>query len=173
MTVTCSGRRDRVNYRMTNSPVLATCASIPDRGTHKRTQVPEGFLPRPLSGGFLKATGPIYVKREDGHSIFGLLVEEQHCNGKDMCHGGMLATLADVVLGIGGMEQAGVSGFFITVSLTNDFLAPAPLGAWIEAQVELLRATRTTMFVQGIFTVEGEPVFRSSGVFRLPRPEQP
>ncbi len=164
---------------MTNSSILATgaqhqaCAATPGRENRQRAQVPEGFLPRPVSGGFLKAIGPIYVKREDGRSIFGLLVEEQHCNGKDMCHGGMLATLADVVLGIGGMEQAGVSGFFITVSLTNDFLAPAPLGAWIEARVELLRATRTTMFVQGIFTVEGEPVLRSSGVFRLPRPERP
>jgi uncharacterized protein (TIGR00369 family) len=158
---------------MTNSPALAASASLLGRDARKRAQVPEGFLPRPLNGGFLRATGPIYVKRGDGRSIFGLLVEEQHCNGKEMCHGGMLATLADVVLGIGGMEQAGVSGFFITVSLTNDFLAPAPLGAWIEARVELLRATRTTMFVQGIFTVEGEPVLRSSGVFRLPRPEQP
>ena len=79
--------------------------------------------------------------------------------------------LTDVVLGIGGLEQAGVKGFFITMSLTQDFLAPVPLGSWLEAEVELLRRTRTTMFVQGVFKVRGEPVLRSSGVFRLPRPE--
>jgi acyl-coenzyme A thioesterase PaaI-like protein len=155
---------------MTDSPaLLRSDAALAGENGRGSPRVPEGFLPRPLGGGFLRATGPIYVKREGGRSIFGLLVEEQHCNGKDMCHGGMLATLADVVLGVGGMEQAGASGFFITISLANDFLAPAPLGAWIEAQVDLLRATRTTMFVQGVFSVEGEPVLRSSGVFRLPR----
>ena len=132
--------------------------------------IPEGFTPRPLGGGFLQAVGPIHVKQENGRNAFGLLVEEVHCNAMGMCHGGMLASLADVVLGIGGLEQAGVGGFFITVSMTQDFLAPAPLGAWLEARVELLKATRRLMFVQGIFTVEGAPVLRANGVFQLPRP---
>ena len=134
--------------------------------------VPAGFVPRPVGGGFMEAAGPLYVRRDTaGRGTFGLLVEPRHCNAKGMCHGGMLAALTDVVLGIGGLEQAGVKGFFITVSLAQDFLAPVPLGSWIEAEVELLRRTRTTMFVQGVFKVRGESVLRSSGVFRLPRPE--
>lgn len=134
--------------------------------------VPPGFEPRPVGGGFMQAAGPLYVRRgADGRGTFGLLVEPRHCNAKDMCHGGMLAALTDVVLGIGGLEQAGVRGFFITMSLTQDFLAPVPLGSWLEAEVELLRRTGTTMFVQGVFTVRGEPALRASGVFRLPRPE--
>lgn len=141
-------------------------------GTPGRDAVPEGFAPRPVGGGFMEAAGPLYVRRDGaGRATFGLLVEPRHCNAKDMCHGGMLAALTDVVLGIGGLEQAGVKGFFITVSLTQDFLAPVPLGSWMEAEVELLRRTSTTMFVQGVFKVRGEPVLRSSGVFRLPRPE--
>ena len=75
------------------------------------------------------------------------------------------------MLGAGGLEQAGVKGFFITISLTQDFLAPVPLGSWLEAEVDLLRRMRTTMFVQGVFTVRGEAVLRASGIFRLPRPE--
>jgi acyl-coenzyme A thioesterase PaaI-like protein len=138
----------------------------------RRAPIPEGFVPRPVGGGFMRALGPIYAKREEGRSVFGLLVEPVHCNAKDMCHGGMLATLADLALGIGGLEQAGVRGFFVTVNLTQDFIAPVPLGAWLEMRVELLKATRTTMFVQGLFTVEGEPVLRANGVFRLPpRPD--
>ena len=134
--------------------------------------VPAGFVPRPVGGGFMEAAGPLYVRRDTaGRGTFGLLVEPRHCNAKGMCHGGMLAALTDVVLGIGGLEQAGVKGFFITVSLAQDFLAPVPLGSWIETEVELLRRTRTTMFVQGVFRVRGEAVLRSSGVFRLPRPE--
>ena len=135
--------------------------------------IPLGFVPRPVGGGFMEAAGPIYVRRDaTGRAAFGLLVERRHCNAEGMCHGGMLAALADVVLGIGGLEQAGVKGFFITVGLTQDFLAPVPLGSWLEAEVDLLRRTRTTMFVQGVFRVRGEPALRASGVFRLPRPEK-
>ncbi|MBV1798861.1 PaaI family thioesterase [Siccirubricoccus sp. G192] len=139
------------------------------REGRREALVPEGFVPRPVSGGFLRAAGPLWTRPGEDGSRFGLLVQEQHCNGMDMCHGGMLATLADVVLGIGGLERAGLSGFFTTISLNNDFLAPVPLGAWVEARVELLKLTRTMMFVQGVFTVAGKPVLRSSGVFRLPR----
>jgi acyl-coenzyme A thioesterase PaaI-like protein len=134
--------------------------------------IPPGFAPRPLGGGFMELAGPLYVRRDAaGRGTFGLLIEPRHCNVKDMCHGGMLAALADVVLGIGGLEQAEVKGFFITVSLSQDFLAPVPLGSWLEAEVELLARTRTTMFVQGVFRVRGEATLRASGVFRLPRPE--
>ena len=134
--------------------------------------VPPGFAPRPVGGGFMEFAGPIYVRRDaGGRGTFGLLVEPRHCNAKDVCHGGMLAALTDVALGIGGLEQAGVKGFFTTISLTQDFLAPVPLGSWIEAEVDLLRRTSATMFVQGVFRVRGDAVLRASGVFRMPRPE--
>lgn len=138
----------------------------------RQDRVPPGFAPRPVGGGFMGFAGPLYVRRDAaGRGTFGLLVEPRHCNAKGMCHGGMLAALTDVVLGIGGLEQAGVSGFFVTVALTQDFLAPVPLGSWIEAEVDLLRRTRTTMFVQGVFRVRGDAALRASGVFRMPRPE--
>lgn len=141
--------------------------------------IPEGFVARPVSGGFMRPIGPIWVRPGQGGttsggtpsgSTYGLLVEERHCNGMAMCHGGMLATLVDVVLGIGGLEQAGTPGFFVTIGLTTDFLAPVPLGSWIEAEVELLRRTRTMMFTQAVFRVGDAPVMRASGVFQLPRP---
>src|SRR5919107_1191027 len=137
-----------------------------------RNAIPPGFVPRPVGGGFMEAAGPLYVRRDaTGRGTFGLLVEPRHCNAKDMCHGGMLAALTDVVLGIGGLERAGVKGFFVTISLAQDFLAPVPLGSWVEAEVDLLRRTNSTMFVQGVFRVRGEAVLRASGVFRMPRPE--
>jgi len=132
--------------------------------------IPEGFVARPLGGGFMRPIGPIWVRPGAAGSTYGLRVEEAHCNGMAMCHGGMLATLVDVVLGIGGLERTGTPGFFITISLSTDFLAPVPLGSWIEATVDLLKQTPRMMFVQGLFTVADAPVMRASGVFQLPRP---
>lgn len=115
--------------------------------------------------------GPLYLRRDPAPTTFGLRVEDRHCNPAMNCHGGMLAALADIALGLGGFEQAGVEGFFITVTLQTDFLAPARLGAWLECRPELLRRTRTLLFMQGVFTADTRPVLRASGVFQLPKPQ--
>lgn len=133
-------------------------------------EVPEGFLPRRAGGPFLEPIGPIWRRAEEGGARFGIRIETRHCNNQRVAHGGMLATFADLALGIGGAEQAGTPGHFITVSLVTDYLAPAPLGAWLECRPVLLRRTARLMFVEGRFEADGAPVLRASGVFNLPKP---
>ncbi|MCA3417831.1 MAG: PaaI family thioesterase [Roseomonas sp.] len=135
--------------------------------------IPEGFVPRPAGGPFLEPIGPIMIRRDHGPLAFGLRIEKRHCNSKDMAHGGMLATFADLALGIGGFNLAGVTGFFTTISLNSDYLAPARLGAWLQCEPVLLRKTRTLVFAQGVCTADGAPVLRASGVFALPRDAAP
>ncbi len=53
-----------------------------------------------------------------------------------------------------------------TVNLDLAFLAPAPLGSWVEARVTLLRRTTTLLFTQAVMTADGEPVARSSAIYR-------
>lgn len=132
--------------------------------------IPEGFRPRHAGGPFLLPIGPIWLRPAEGGATFGIRLERRHCNSQDVAHGGMLATFADIVLGIGGGEQAGTEGHFVTVSLVTDYLAPAPLGAWLECRPALLRRTSRLMFVEGRFEADGAPVVRASGVFALPRP---
>lgn len=133
--------------------------------------IPAGFVPRRAGGPFLEPIGPIWLRPGEGGSLFGIRLERRHCNNQAVAHGGMLATFADLVLGIGGAEQAGTPGHFITVSLVTDYLAPAPLGAWLECHPALLRRTSRLMFVDGRFLADGVPVLRASGVFSLPRPK--
>ena len=137
--------------------------------------IPEGFVPRPAGGPFLEPIGPIMIRRDHGPLAFGLRIETRHCNRKGMAHGGMLATFADLALGIGGFNLAGVTGFFTTISLNTDYLAPALLGTWLQCEPVLLRKTRTLIFSQGVFLADGRPVLRASGVFALPKdpPPQP
>jgi acyl-coenzyme A thioesterase PaaI-like protein len=132
--------------------------------------IPDGFLPRRAGGPFLEPIGPIFRRGGDDGSCFGIRLERRHCNNQSGAHGGMLATFADLVLGIGGTEQAGTPGHFITVSLVTDYLAQAPIGAWLECRPVLLRRTSRLMFVEGRFEADGTAVLRASGVFSLPRP---
>jgi acyl-coenzyme A thioesterase PaaI-like protein len=62
-----------------------------------------------------------------------------------------------------------VTGFFTTISLNSDYLAPALLGTWLQCEPVLLRRTRTLVFAQGVCMADGKPVLRASGVFALPR----
>ena len=53
-----------------------------------------------------------------------------------------------------------------TISLSLDYLAPAIVGDWVEAQVTLVKTTRTMIFTQAIMTVDGNPVARSTAIYR-------
>lgn len=132
-------------------------------------EVPAGFRPLELpSNAFLNANGPIYIRRDGEAIVLGLHVEDRHCNSQDVCHGGMVLTLADFVLTIGVNLQAKLSRFLVTVNVTCDFLGPAPRGAWLEARVTVLRTTRNLAFAQGLLTLaDNTPVARLSGILKF------
>ena len=131
--------------------------------------IPAGFSKIDLpTNAFLNANGPVYVKTEGGNLVLGLYVEERHCSSIGLCHGGMIMTLADLILTIGVNVQAKLSRFLPTVSATCDFLGPAPKGAWLEARVSVLRTTRNLAFAQGLLTLaDGAPVARISGILKI------
>ena len=98
----------------------------------------------------------------------GFRVEPRHCNPGQVCHGGMLATFADMVLPIAARFQAKMDmGMTPTVNLTCDYLAPAPLGAWVEGRAEAVRVTKNLLFAQGIATAGETPVLRANGIFKI------
>jgi acyl-coenzyme A thioesterase PaaI-like protein len=78
----------------------------------------------------------------------------------------MLTSMADMLVVLGGNLQADLQRFMTTVSLSVDFLAPVPAGAWLEGRVEILRATRNLVFCQGLYRVDGAPVLRVDGIVK-------
>jgi uncharacterized protein (TIGR00369 family) len=129
---------------------------------------PPGFRlcpPHPVPV-FNEHIGPLFVRAEGEGIAFGLRVALRHCNSAETCHGGMLVSFADVAMTAGGNYLARLGRFFSTISLTSDFIAPAPLGAWIEARPQLLKVTRSMAFVHCMVTLDDAPVLRTSGTFR-------
>jgi uncharacterized protein (TIGR00369 family) len=51
-----------------------------------------------MGGPFIRHNGPLYARLLDGRLELGFRVEERHTNPLKICHGGMLATLADMLL---------------------------------------------------------------------------
>jgi uncharacterized protein (TIGR00369 family) len=129
---------------------------------------PEGFQPVTIGGTFATRSGPLFARWTGQHMLLGFRVQHQHVNPVDQCHGGMLSLFADMLLSTAGLHQTDMPRRFTpTVSLQMDFLAPSPLGAWIEGKADILRMTRTLIFTQGLVHADGKPVLRASGVFKI------
>ena len=130
--------------------------------------IPAGFAPLRLTMGFLEAVGPLYGKWSDERLLLGFTVQTRHCNPGQVAHGGMLATFADMLLPIASRFQGKMDmGFLPTVNLTCDYLAPAPLGSWIEGRADLIKSTKNLLFAQGVATADGQPVLRANGIFKI------
>lgn len=130
---------------------------------------PPGF--KPLVSGpadmFIGVNGPIFRAREGDHLIVGMRVERRHCNPGETCHGGMLMSFVDMAMVMSMHYQGKLAHFMHTVSLTTDFLASAPLGAWIQGRTDILRVTRKLVFAQCLVTADGSVAVRASGVFKI------
>ena len=123
----------------------------------------------PMGGDFIGINGPIYLKHEGALVQLGFRVERRHTNPMGNCHGGWLASFSDMVLPLSIHRKAPEIGFkFLpTISLQIDYLSPAPLGAWVQGEAEVLRVTRSLVFAQGLVHADGVPAVRISGIFKI------
>jgi len=131
--------------------------------------LPPGFHPLPIGGEFIATVGPLYLRHAGDEVQLGFRVERRHTNPVEICHGGMLASFADMLLPISVHRKSKEVGFrFLpTVSLQVDYLAPAPLGAWVQGEAQVLRVTRSLVFAQGTAAADGVPCLRVSGIFKI------
>jgi acyl-coenzyme A thioesterase PaaI-like protein len=138
-----------------------------------------------MGGAFMAVNGPMYLLHEGEVVKLGFRVEPRHCNPAGTCHGGMLASFADMLLphtvhrkqvldgtGLlpvpGAEPQAVARGHFLpTINLQLDYMAPARVGDWVEGQAQVLSVTGGMVFVQGVITSGGKVALRCSGVFKI------
>jgi uncharacterized protein (TIGR00369 family) len=149
--------------------LTATPASIPSTPS---SDIPEGFHARPFGDGFIGVNGPLYVRRTESAFHLGFRVERRHCNPMGICHGGMMATFCDMLLPISAHVLSAEIGrrFLPTINLQIDYLAASPLGAWVQGEAQLLRTTRSLVFMQGLVQADGVNVARVSGIFKIGPP---
>ncbi len=85
--------------------------------------VPAGFSPLPMGGPFMNGVGPLYLRHEGPLVQVGFRVELRHTNPLEICHGGMLASFADMLLPISVHRKSAEVGlrFLPTISLQIDY----------------------------------------------------
>ncbi len=105
---------------------------------------PAGFRLRQTQGAFTRLAGPFYLREGEDSVSQGLRVREKHCNRSAVVHGGVIATLADGVLGWMISRRIGEPAF--TISMEVQFLAPAQEGDWLEAEARISHQTGRLFF---------------------------
>lgn len=130
-----------------------------------------GWKPLPAEG-YPALVGPFWTRRaEDGPDggkryRYAFLAEKRHANIGGVVHGGMLMSFADDVLGMTVWEAAGRKPC-TTVQLNTHFISPARIGELVEGRAEVLRATRTVVFVRGMLLAGDRLVVSADGVWKI------
>ena len=132
-------------------------------------ELPPGFTALPSHGGFIGVNGPLYLRHEGALVQLGFRVEARHTNPMGICHGGMMASFCDMLLPLAAHRLAPeiARRFLPTISLQIDYLAPSPLGAWVQGEAQVLRTTRNMVFAQGLVSADGTAVARVSGIMKI------
>lgn len=134
--------------------------------TPKDGGAPEGYSVWSHNDRFEHTVGPIFIApRSDGSGWkVAFRADERHINGHGNLHGGMLMTFADTALFAISRDHLDHGG--VTVNFHCDFVGPARPGDWMEAQGEVVKATRNLIFVRGLMTATGEPVLSFGGTLK-------
>src|SRR5260370_37228341 len=123
--------------------------------------IPKGFRKLDVSDDFVGLIGPLWFKAEGERLRVGLPLEPRHGNPMGWAHGGLLVTVADMVMGAGSGHATGIRWPHPTVSLSTEFVRGAKLGQWLQGTPR--NAPRTISFCFFSCTPElGGEVFSAS-----------
>jgi acyl-coenzyme A thioesterase PaaI-like protein len=129
-------------------------------------QIPEGFAPKLDAGPFADANGPLFIRHAD--QALGFEVRREHCNPVNSCHGGWLSAFLNMQMPLIAIRDHDIRDcFLLTVSLSLDYLASAPIGAWVEGSATVLRCTKSLVFIQGLVSSSQVLLMRGSGVYKI------
>lgn len=117
---------------------------------------PEGFQPLKSRSPFVQQSGAFFIRRDEGGATVGCWIDKAQLNAESAAHGGFMLTFADFAL-----SQATEA---ITVNLSMDFMRPARLGDWIEAEIRIRKSSRTLVFADALIESNGLTIGRATAV---------
>ena len=124
-----------------------------------------GWKPMPAED-YPALIGPFLARREGDGWRYGFVAEQRHLNKGGVVHGGMLVSFADDALGATVWQAVGRRPV-TTVQLNTQFIAPVRAGDLVELRAEVLRSTRTVVFIRGALEVRGRTVVHADGVWKI------
>jgi uncharacterized protein (TIGR00369 family) len=109
--------------------------------------------------------GPFYFRQEDGRARCVFEPKAHHLNGGGAIHGGCLMSFADFSLfAIAHNALRDVRA--VTMTFNSEFIGAGGRDEWVEARGEVVRDTRSVVFIRGIVTQAERPLLSFSGTLK-------
>ena len=128
------------------------------------SEAPRGFRLIERTSPFNALVGALYEREESGSLSIGLRIGDKHANSRGICHGGVLATLADLAMGYAMLHRLGKGGF-VTAHLALDYADAAKVGEWIQSAVEIHRVGASLAFANCYLLAGERRIVRASAIF--------
>ncbi|MEN8722312.1 MAG: PaaI family thioesterase [Alphaproteobacteria bacterium] len=151
-----------------------TDQNTPEQDTHMWDDLdanpPEGYRRLDWVQGFGGQMGPLFEMDDATGSQRAFRVMDHHVNGGGICHGGMLMAFADIAFG--HVAALDAKGWFMTIRLVTDFVAPAELGEWVMGTGKIVGKDRSLYTVEGRIWSGDKTIMTGQGIFKTrPAPE--
>jgi acyl-coenzyme A thioesterase PaaI-like protein len=126
--------------------------------------VPSGWERLPTEA-FGNHVGPFWRPPGEGDCLCGFIADGRHGNKRDVVHGGMVATAFDIGLGHACWSAADRNPI-VTVSLLIQYVDALRMGEFATVQTEIVRTTRSMVFVRGVMKVADRTIATADGVWK-------
>lgn len=135
-----------------------------DQTTKTQTFDPEAAgWERVKAHNFGELVGPIYRR---GDALFGFVASEKHGNHINIVHGGMLATFGDQSMGMTAQRATGNKPH-VTIEFNIQYIGAVKIGEFVESHCEVVRITRSIIFMRSTLKVGDRVVASASGVWKI------
>jgi uncharacterized protein (TIGR00369 family) len=115
--------------------------------------------------GFIGLIGPLWQRKAGDSYRYGFRAEPKHHNRRGVVQGGMLMTFADRSMGM-TCWYANERQPQATVQLDVHFVDAARIGEFVEARCQVVRRTRSLVFMSGELMVGDRVVATAKGVWK-------
>jgi len=116
--------------------------------------------------GFIGLVGPFWMRQSGDSYIYAFMAEPKHHNRRGIVQGGMLMTFADQSMAMTARQATNVKRH-ATIELNTQFIGSVQLGQFVEAHAEVVRATRSVVFMEVKMFVDGRIVVSANGIWKI------
>jgi len=115
--------------------------------------------------------GPFYFQVDDKGPVSAFKIERKHLNGGNFLHGGCFMTFADFALFVIARDAL-IEQHAVTATFNGEFVGAAYEGQTVECRGDVVKNTRSLVFVRGLMLVDGEAIMSFSATLKKRGPRK-
>ena len=117
--------------------------------------------------GFMHHNGGLYFREvSENEYEFKAIIKEFHLNKRQITHGGFICSLIDAGAGT-AVYRASNNQSCVTISLDVKFIAPSKLGDEIVGKVNILKKTKSMLFINCNLYINKNIIASATGVWKV------